>query len=72
MDTSTFLIERQNLRDRMEAERVILAGGSNGSKPSLWHALFSLGMKWGVFPMVQEWALLNVGRWVSDKIRRRT
>jgi len=52
----------------MESERMRLLPVANAEKPAMWPMLFSLGMKWGLFPMVQEWALAGVGRWVYNKV----
>ena len=69
MDTSTFIVRRQNLINQMEADRALV--GTRTSTPAVIPALVSAGMKWGIVPLLEEWAIANVGRWVFDKIRKR-
>ena len=69
MDTSSFIVKRNALRDHMENERVRLLPVANAAKSTGVGALVSVGMKWGLLPMVQEWALAGIGHWVYDKIR---
>jgi len=53
----------------MEADRALV--GTRTSTPAVIPALVSAGMKWGIVPLLEEWAIANVGRWVFDKIRKR-
>ena len=69
MDTASFIVKRNDLRARMQTERMHVDSRSDG-KPAIWMSLLSMGMKWGLLPMAQEWAITSAGRWIYDAFHR--
>jgi hypothetical protein len=70
MDTSAFILERQKIRESMEAQRVYVGQEAEGEKSAWWKIALSVGMQWGLFPLVQETALAGIRHWVLSTAQR--
>jgi len=70
MDSSSFIVEREQLRGRMHTARAALASGTQDHKLSIWTSVVPLAVHWGLFPWIQSKLMEGVGQFVSKTVRR--